>query len=157
MKVLMVCLGNICRSPLAEGILSRMAEEAGLSWEVDSAGTGSWHIGQQPDPRSIAIAREKGLDITHQRGRQFDQEDFDRFDLILTMDRENYRNVMQLARTEDDRQKVAMIMNLAQPGKDLSVPDPYWNDKGFEQVYDMLEHACERLVEQVKKGKLPQV
>ncbi len=156
MKVLMVCLGNICRSPLAEGILRQLTREAGLAWHVDSAGTGSWHIGQQPDPRSVDIARRHGLDITDQRGRQFNRKDFERFDLILTMDQDNYRDVRRLARTEGEREKVQMIMNLVHPGEDRPVPDPYWDDDGFEQVYRMLEHACAHLVEQARNGQLPE-
>lgn len=143
----MVCLGNICRSPLAEGILRRKIQEAGVNWQVDSAGTGSWHIGHAPDPRSIHIAAKHGLDITNQRGRQFTLEDFEHFDLILVMDNENLKNVLSLARNDADRQKVDLIRNLVTPNTNEPVPDPYWNDDGFQQVYDMLEQACEFLIQ----------
>lgn len=147
MKILMVCLGNICRSPLAEGILRKKVEEYGLSWTVDSAGTGHWHIGQLPDRRSIATARQFGLDITDQRARQFTQADFDRFDQILVMDTSNLSDVLRLARSEADRQKVMLILDLVYPGQNQSVPDPYWDDNGFTAVYQMLDEACEKFVQ----------
>lgn len=150
MKILMVCLGNICRSPLAEGILKTKVEEEGLNWEVESAGTGSWHIGELPDSRSIATARKNGIDITDQRARQFKASDLDYFDLILTMDHSNYNNVLQLASAENQRQKVAMIMNFVSPDTNQSVPDPYWNDNGFDQVFEMLERACDKVIEKFK-------
>src|SRR5690606_22895534 len=103
-KVLMVCLDNICRSPLAEGLLaSKLPKDR---FTVDSAGTGDWHVGQQPDKRSVAIAQTKGLDITYQRGRQFEAADFDHFDHIYAMDMENLRNLRALARNDEDRKKV---------------------------------------------------
>ena len=146
-RILMVCLGNICRSPLAEGILRQKIADAGLDWEVDSAGTGAWHVGNPPDPRSLAVAQKNGLDISHQRARQFLAPDFAQFDHILVMDASNYQNVLKLATTDTDRVKVEMIMNYADPGKNQGVPDPYWNDDGFDQVYGMLERAAERFVE----------
>ncbi len=147
MRILMVCLGNICRSPMAEGILKTKVEEKGLDWLVDSAGTGSWHIGELPDPRSIAEANRNGIDITDQRARQFGRSDFDKFDLILAMDHSNYQDILRLAANGEHKEKVAMIMNFANPGKNISVPDPYWDDDGFNQVFQMLEEACERLIE----------
>jgi protein-tyrosine phosphatase len=148
MRILMVCLGNICRSPMAEGILKSKVQQRGLDWEVDSAGTGSWHIGERPDPRSIAEAGRNGIDITAQRARQFSSADFDAFDLILAMDQANYQDILRLAGNGAHKEKVAMIMNFAQPGKGLSVPDPYWDDDGFNQVFTMLEEACERIIEE---------
>lgn len=147
MKILMVCLGNICRSPLAEGIMRRKIEEHGLDWQVDSAGTGAWHIGQQPDHRSIATGHQFGLDITCQRARQFKPHDLDRFDLILAMDSQNYRDILRLATTKEQEEKVQLIMNFVTPDRNVAVPDPYWDDNGFEKVYDMLEEACGRVVE----------
>ena len=142
----MVCLGNICRSPLAEGIMKAHIKEQGLDWQVDSAGTSSWHIGESPDPRSISIARENGLDITDQRGRQFIKDDFDRFDLILTMDASNYQNVLNLARSDADRQKVKLILNYLYPDENRTVPDPYY-DNGFPRVYEMLNEACRKIID----------
>ena len=147
MKILMVCLGNICRSPLAEGIMRRKIKEHDLDWEVDSAGTGSWHVGEQPDPRSIQVARNHDLDITRQRARQFRTEDLDRFDLVLVMDRSNYTDVLDLSENEQQKKKVEMIMRYAGMKETEEVPDPYWNDDGFEQVYQMLEEACDAIVE----------
>ncbi len=147
MKVLMVCLGNICRSPLAEGILKAKIKEKGLNWMVDSAGTGSWHVGDLPDPRSVVTARKNNINITDQRARQFHASDLDEFDLILTMDKTNYRDVLRFATTEKQRSKVQLIMNFIYPGKNMDVPDPYWDDEGFDKVYQMLVEACESVVE----------
>lgn len=150
MKILMVCLGNICRSPLAEGILKQKAQEHDLEWEVDSAGTGAWHIGERPDRRSIAKAHEYGIDITAQRARQLKPEDLSYFDLILTMDESNYRHAFQLASSKEQEAKVKMIMDYVSPGQRIDVPDPYWDDDGFEQVYQMLERACGVIVEKYR-------
>ena len=139
-KVLMVCLGNICRSPLAEGILKSKLSD---SFMVDSAGTANYHTGSQPDKRSIAVARKYGLDITHLRGRQFTVNDFDTFDLIYVMDESNYQNVIRLARNQEHIDKVDMILNLVYPYQNYDVPDPYYGgDQGFENVYKMLDEAC---------------
>ena len=146
MKILMVCLGNICRSPLAEGILRRKVAERGLDWTVDSAGTGNYHIGELPDPRSIAVAQAHGIDITAQRARHLVAADLDRYDLLLAMDAENYQNIRRLARTDAQRNKVKMILNYATPGRNAGVPDPYWNDDGFEGVFRMLEEACTAMI-----------
>lgn len=143
----MVCLGNICRSPLAEGILKAEANKRSLNWHVDSAGTSGWHAGEAPDPRSIQVARENGLDIGDQRSRQIGAEDFDEFDLIITMDTNNYRNVINLARNEKDREKVYMLLNYLYPGENRAVPDPYY-DGGFQNVYDMISDAVSALLDQ---------
>ena len=142
----MVCLGNICRSPLAEGIMKARAAEAGLSWTVDSAGTGYWHTGELPDRRSIQVGRKYGIDITDQRARQFQPDDFDRFDRIFVMDVNNRRDVLILAKNEEHRSKVSLILDETHPGKDRSVPDPYYDDNGFETVYEMLDEACRRFI-----------
>lgn len=105
MKILMVCLGNICRSPLAHGILEHLAKENGLDWEIDSAGTGSWHIGHKPDRRSIAVAKSYGVDISSQRARQFEINDFDRYDFIFVMDENNYKDVIALAKSQEEKIK----------------------------------------------------
>ena len=147
MKILFVCLGNICRSPLAEGILKHKVTQQGLDWEIDSAGTGAYHAGELPDTRSIAVARKYGIDLTDQRARQFKVEDYDKFDKIFVMDTSNYHNVLKLARTEADKQKVEMIRNLVHSGCNEQVPDPYWDSNGFENVYQMLDEACDRLID----------
>ena len=147
MKVLMVCLGNICRSPLAEGILKHKVRQQGLDWEIDSAGTGAYHVGELPDTRSIEVARKYGIDLTNQRARQFKVEDFDTFDKILVMDASNYQNILRLTRNEADKQKIELIRNLVNPGMNEQEPDPYWNDNGFEQVFEMLDEACDCCIE----------
>ena len=147
-RILMVCLGNICRSPLAEGIM-RAKLFGRKEFEVDSAGTGGWHAGEAPDPRSVAIAKENGLDISTQRGRQFSVTDYDRFDHIFVMDNSNYRDVIRLARNDQDKQKVSMILDAIFPGENVDVPDPYYGGSdGFANVYDMLDQACDILKEQ---------
>lgn len=146
----MVCLGNICRSPLAEGILKSKVASLGLDWYIDSAGTGSWHIGELPDKRSVQIAREKGIDITDQRARQFSVRDFDRFDMILAMDTSNYNNIVRLARNENDKEKVNLLLNYAYPDENRAVPDPYY-EGGFEKVFEMIDQACDKLIESRSK------
>ncbi|MDN3617901.1 low molecular weight protein-tyrosine-phosphatase [Polaribacter undariae] len=141
-KILMVCLGNICRSPLAEGILKSKIDADFVS--VDSAGTAAYHIGKLPDERSIEVAQKHGIDITKQRARKFVVKDFDEFDVIFAMDDSNYQNILSLARNNTDEQKVRMILNETHPTKNLSVPDPYYGgNEGFENVYKMLDEACD--------------
>jgi protein-tyrosine phosphatase len=149
-KILMVCLGNICRSPLAEGILrSKLPSEAYI---IDSAGTGSWHIGNPPDTRSIKIAKEKGLDISSLRGRQFSKKDFADFDYIYVMDNQNYRDVIALASNENEKAKVQLILNAIFPEENADVPDPYFGlQDGFEKVFDMLDAASETIAEKFLK------
>lgn len=140
-RILMVCLGNICRSPLAEGILKSKLPEDGFF--VDSAGTSNYHIGDKPDSRSIDIAKSNQIDITTQRGRQFNVLDFDRFDYIFAMDQSNYQNIIKLARNDSDIKKVELILNELYPNENMSVPDPYYGENnGFKNVYDLLEEAC---------------
>lgn len=138
----MVCLGNICRSPLAEGILrSKLLEN---DFFIDSAGTAAYHIGNKPDRRSIAVANKYNIDITNLRGRQFIEQDFDEFDLIYAMDSLNLRHILNLARSKEDEAKVKLILNELAPNEDLSVPDPYYGgDQGFENVYQMLDASCQ--------------
>lgn len=143
----MVCLGNICRSPLAEGIMKAKIKTHQLDWTVDSAGTGSWHIGELPDSRSIKVADENGIDIRDQRARQFKAKDLNRFDLILAMDSSNYQNIIRLAQNKEQKEKVKMIMNFVQPGYNQNVPDPYWGNDGFGKVYQMLDKACDKIIE----------
>ena len=146
MRILTVCLGNICRSPLAEGIFKAKLEAAALDWEVDSAGTSSHHVGDEPDARSIAEAARHGLDISQQRARQLTREDFERYDHILVMDASNYHNARALAARDEQRTKVEMIMNYAEPGRNVQVPDPYWDDDGFAGVYTMLARAVDGFI-----------
>lgn len=137
----MVCLGNICRSPLAEGILRHLSSQKGLNWQIDSAGTGNWHVGHPPDRRSIAVAKKHGIDISGLRGRQFSTADFDQFDRIFVMDLDNYRDVLQKVRSEADRLKVQLLLNDQQP-----VPDPWYDDALFEPVFKLIQGACERII-----------
>ena len=140
-KVLMVCLGNICRSPLAEGILKSKLPES--IFFIDSAGTANYHVGNPPDPRSIAVGKKYGIDISKLKGRQFSVKDFNTFDLIYVMDESNYRNVISIARNERDKSKVKFILNEIYPNQNYDVPDPYYGgDHGFENVYKMLDEAC---------------
>lgn len=147
MRILMICLGNICRSPMAEGILKKKIKERGLSWFVDSAGTGAWHIDEAPDSRSIYTASLHGIDISERRARQFKPGDIERFDLVLTMDHSNYREITRYATTREQQKKVKLIMEFVKPGNPDAVPDPYWDDNGFEKVFQMLDAACDKLIE----------
>ena len=140
----MVCLGNICRSPLAHGVMEHLVKEQGLDWEVDSAGTGNWHVGQGPDRRSTAEARNNGIDISKQVCRQFDAHDFDEFDVIVVMDKSNKRDVLSMARNDADRKKVRMLLG------DKEVPDPYHDDTQFAPVYKMVEAGCKVLIKELK-------
>lgn len=146
MKILMVCLGNICRSPLAEGIMKEKVKAQQLDWEVDSAGTGAWHVGELPDPRSIKVGEQNNIDITAQRARQFQASDFNEFDLILAMDSSNYQNIIRLAVGPEQENKVKLIMNFSNPGMNINVPDPYYGANGFDQVYNMLDESCEAII-----------
>ncbi|APA90665.1 low molecular weight phosphotyrosine protein phosphatase [Myroides odoratimimus] len=148
-KVLMVCLGNICRSPLAKGILqSKLSTE---SFFVDSAGTGDWHIGSQPDKRSIAVAKKYNIDLTTQRARQFKVSDFTNFDRIYVMDKSNYENVIKLAPNQEAKNKVKLILNENTPGQNLEVPDPYFGgDDGFEHVFHLLDEVCNVIAKDLK-------
>lgn len=146
-KILMVCLGNICRSPLAEGILKEKVDTDSVL--VDSAGTANYHIGKQPDPRSIAVAKKHGIDISMQRCRQFTAEDFKRFDHIFAMDKDNYANIIALAQDDHEKQKVKLLLHQL-PTEDQEVPDPYYGgDDGFEHVYQLIDMACEQLAEEL--------
>lgn len=147
-KILMVCLGNICRSPLAEGILRTKVEKFNLDVTIDSAGTSNYHIGECPDSRSILNAKKHEIDISYLKARQFIVEDYDVFDHIFVMDSSNYSDVIAMARDEKDKRKVEMILNRVYPGSNMSVPDPYsGNEQGFENVYILLDKACDIIVE----------
>lgn len=145
MKILMVCLGNICRSPMAEGILRAKSTHLGI--EVDSAGTSSYHYGENPDVRAVHTLRKKGINISNLIARQFTTADFDAFDIIFTMDKSNYDNVIALARSNQDKQKVRMLVNELHPGSNGEVPDPYFGgDQGFEDVYNLIDEATDKFL-----------
>nr|WP_243739433.1 low molecular weight protein-tyrosine-phosphatase [Flavicella sediminum] len=144
----MVCLGNICRSPLAEGILKSKVDPSKVY--VDSAGTGAYHVGNLPDPRSIEVAAKYGIDITDQRARAFSKKDFDTFDVIYAMDASNYNNILNLAQSDLQRAKVKLILNEIRPDRNEQVPDPYYGgDNGFEHVYQLLDESCELIAKQL--------
>ena len=147
-KILMVCLGNICRSPLAEGILkSKLPTNKFI---VDSTGTANYHVGNSPDKRSVAVAKKYGLDISNLKGRQFSASDFDTFDVIYVMDSSNYDNVIALTRNEEDFTKVRFILNEIYPNQNYDVPDPYYGgEDGFENIYKMLDEACDLIAEKL--------
>lgn len=146
-KVLAVCLGNICRSPLAEGLIQRAANEVGLNWEVASAGTGGWHVGNPPDPRSRAVAKAHQLDITQQRAQQVNATLLEEYDLVLAMDRQNFADLTSMA-TSSQLPKIKLLLDYTglseQHGPDVF--DPYWDDDGFEGVYQLLKNAANKLV-----------
>ena len=147
-RILMVCLGNICRSPLAEGILKSKVDSSKLF--VDSAGTGHWHVGDAPDKRSIAVGKKYRVDITNQRGRQFNAKDFEDFDIIYVMDNSNKENVLALAENDNHREKVKLILDEIFPGENVDVPDPYFGgNSGFENVFKMLDEACEKIAKRL--------
>ncbi|SDT65520.1 protein tyrosine phosphatase [Mucilaginibacter mallensis] len=136
----MVCLGNICRSPLAEGIMQHMADEQDLDWQIDSAGTGGWHVGEGPDKRSTRTAHGRGIDISKQVCRQFSKADFEEFDHIFVMDKMNLSDVLAMAPNEEAAKKVKLLLG------DKEVPDPYYDNNQFEPVFDLIEHGCKAII-----------
>ena len=154
MRILMVCLGNICRSPLAEGILKDKVEKAGLDWFVDSAGTNGYHIGEAPHKLSQKVARLNGIDICQQKARQFVKEDFDRFDKIYAMADDVMDDIKRIAKNKFDASKTDFLMNELFPGQNISVPDPWYGpEPGYHQVYKLINDACEAII----KKYAPQV
>ena len=146
----MVCLGNICRSPLAEGILTEKCKH--LPVFVDSAGTSGYHIGEAPDKRAQYIANVNQINIGNQKARKLTSKDIETFDLIYVMDEFNYTNSMKLVKNTKDKMKIDYILNVLNPGKNLNVPDPYFGgDKGFENVYNLLNDSCEKIKIQLEK------
>ena len=149
-KVLFVCLGNICRSAIAEGVLKQKSKDQNLNLIVESAGTANYHVGEAPDKRMQEKAIEHGLNISNQRGRQFSVSDFDEFDYIFAMDSSNRENILKLARNETDNNKVELFLNLTFPNKNMEVPDPYYGGaQGFEDVYQMVNKACDDFIKQL--------
>jgi protein-tyrosine phosphatase len=146
MKILMVCLGNICRSPLAEGIMQHLVDEQGLDWKIDSAGTGEWHVGEGPDRRSVRTARHHGIDISKQICRQFKANDFKEFDHIYVMDRYNLSDVLDMAPDEASAGKVKLLLG------NREVPDPYYDETIFEPVFVLIEGGCKDIIKQFTRG-----
>lgn len=140
MKILMVCLGNICRSPLAHGVFAHLIAQEGLDWTIDSAGTGDWHVGQAPDPRAIQVAHSNGIDISSQRAQQFKKGFFDTYDRILVMDHQNLEDVLRLAENDAQREKVTLFMD-----QDV-VQDPYHDDALFEPVFAQILARSKELI-----------
>ena len=144
----MVCLGNICRSPLAEGILKDKLDPS--RFIVESAGTGGWHVGNPPDPRSIEIAKKRGLDISGQRAQQFEASFFDHYDLIFAMDQSNFRDLKAMANSPEQRDKLSMLLEAVFPGEGVDVPDPYYGGtSGFSEVYDLIDRACNVIAQNI--------
>lgn len=152
MKILMVCLGNICRSPLAEGIMRKKLSDNNIEGEADSCGFESFHIGDKPDSRAIKVALQHGIDISGHRGKQFKKSDFDYFDRIYVMDSTNYRDVSGMVRNDNDLNKIDFIMNMAYPGSNMPVPDPYYGGQdGFAKTYELLDIATDKIIESLGK------
>ena len=151
MKIMMVCLGNICRSPMADGLMRKKVAEHQLDIVIESAGTGGWHVDDSPDERMQKTGEENGVPIAHLRGRQFKTSDFDEFDRIYVMDQSNYANVVQLARNVEDKNKIGLMLNGLHPGSDMEVPDPYFGgNDGFQRVFEMLDDATDVLMKELK-------
>ena len=149
-KVLMVCLGNICRSPLAQGILEKKSKESNVNIYVDSAGSNGWHVGSSPDLRSIKVAQKYDIDISHQKARKFSTYDFKEFDKIYVMDTSNYRDIIRLCSNEKECNKVQLILKIIDPENNPSVPDPYYGEEdGFEKIYRLLENACSKIISEI--------
>jgi len=147
MKILMVCLGNICRSPMAEGILQDKAWKAGLQWSVESAGTNGYHIGEAPHRLSQKVARMNGIDISKQRSRDFVAEDFKRFDKIYAMSDDVIDDMRRIARDKFDENKVDLLLNEIFPGQNVDVPDPWYGpEPGYHEVYKMISDACDAII-----------
>jgi protein-tyrosine phosphatase len=149
MKILMVCLGNICRSPMAEGILRSKLPD---SFIVDSAGITDYHVNEKPDKRAIEVCKKNNIDISQLRGRKFITADFDEFDVIYVMDHANYSDIIFKAKKEADKKKVKLIMSESPTAIKQSVPDPYYGDmENFEKVFDQLNEACNCIAEKLIK------
>lgn len=148
MNILMVCLGNICRSPLAEGILQDKAKKAGLNWTVESAGTNGYHIGEAPHKLSQKVALQHGIDISRQRARRFTAADFDRFDIIYAMADDVLYDMKRMAGNKFDAGRASLFLNELYPGKNMDVPDPWYGpEPGYHEVYALLEKACDKVIE----------
>ncbi|MGB3008689.1 MAG: low molecular weight protein-tyrosine-phosphatase [Chitinophagaceae bacterium] len=148
MKILMVCLGNICRSPLAEGILQEKALKAGLNWKVDSAGTNGNHTGETPHPLSQKVAKLNGIDISHQVARRFSANDFDTYDKIYALADDVLDDIKRMSGKKFDATKADLLLNELFPGENLDVPDPWYGpERGYHEVYKMIDKVCEAIIE----------
>lgn len=148
MKILMVCLGNICRSPLAEGILQHKAARVGLDWTVESAGTNGCHTGDPPHPLSQKVAKLNGLDICHQRARNFVATDFETYDKIYALAADVMEDIRHIAKSKFDLSKIDLLMNELYPGQNMDVPDPWYGaEPGYHEVYKMIEAVCDRIIQ----------
>lgn len=156
-KILMVCHGNICRSPLAEALLRDKLVKLGVKGvEIDSAGTSDYHEGEHPDPRTIANARKHGIDVSQLKARQFKSNDYEAFDRIYAMDSANYADIILLAEDYTMKQKARLFLDAAHPGTMASVPDPwYGGEEGFEKVFHIIDKACDIIAKEIMKGNLP--
>ncbi len=147
MKILMVCLGNICRSPLAEGILQDKAFKAGLTWSIESAGTNHYHTGEPPHPLSQKVARLNGIDISLQRARRFTGEDVEKYDRIYALAGDVLEEIKRIAKHKFDPAKTELLLNELYPGKDMDVPDPWYGpEPGYHEAYKLIEQACESII-----------
>jgi protein-tyrosine phosphatase len=156
MKILMVCLGNICRSPLAEGILQDKAFKAGLNWSVESAGTNRYHTGDSPHHLSQKVARMNGIDISHQRARTFVPEDFERYDRIYALAEDVISDIRHIAKDKFNGARIDLLMNELYPGKNLDVPDPYYDgEPAYHEVYEMLDKVCDSIIEKYRASSDP--
>lgn len=145
-KILFVCLGNICRSPLAEGVMLHLKEKYELDIEVDSAGTANYHVGEAPDSRTILNAKKNGIDLSSLRARQFQTSDFDNFDKIFVMDKSNLQNVLRLSKHETQSKKVCLLLEQSKSSDTLEVPDPYFGgEEGFDLAFQLIYDACENI------------
>jgi protein-tyrosine phosphatase len=157
MKILMVCLGNICRSPLAEGILKHKVAQAGLSWTIESAGTNGYHIGEPPHKLSQKVAMMNGIDISCQQARKFSAADFTRFDKIYALAEDVIDEMKWIAKKEYNPAKVDLLMNELYPGKNLDVPDPWYGpEPGYHEVFSMIDAACDAIVRKYARKQLQQ-
>lgn len=154
MKILMVCLGNICRSPLAEGILKHKVKAAGLNWQIDSAGTNGYHIGEAPHRLSQKVAKLNGIDICDQKARQFSKEDFNRYDKIYALADDVVDEIKWIANEKYNPDKVDLLLNELHPGENLSVPDPWYGpEPGYHEVYSLIEAACDAIVRKYERAE----
>lgn len=157
MKILMVCLGNICRSPLAEGILQDKVFKSGLTWSIESSGTNSYHTGEPPHPLSQKVAKLNGIDISKQRARRFTVSDFDMYDKIYALAKDVMEDIRRIAKNKYDESKVDLLMNELYPGKNMDVPDPYYGtEAGYHEVYKMIDEVCDSIIEKASAERCSQ-
>src|ERR1700704_4625692 len=154
MKILMVCLGNVCRSPLAEGILQDKAIKAGLNWSVESAGTNGYHTGDPPHRLSQKVAKMNGIDISKQRARRFVPEDFERYDKIYALAEDVLNDISYIAKDKFDGAKIDLLMNELYPGRNMDVPDPWYSEEpAYHEVYEMLDKVCDKIIEKASLSR----